>query len=36
MEVRGRVAYDSELLAEVSRRLGEGLVHLDLTTGVGA
>ena len=33
MEVRGRVAYDSELLAEVSRRLGEGLVHLDLTTG---
>jgi DNA polymerase-3 subunit alpha len=33
MEVRGRVAYDSELLAEVSRRLGEGLVHLDLAMG---
>jgi hypothetical protein len=30
MEVRGRVAYDAELLAEISRRLGEGLVHLDL------
>jgi hypothetical protein len=33
MEVRGRVAYDAELLAEVRRRLGEGLVHLDLATG---
>jgi hypothetical protein len=33
MEVRGRIAYDAELLAEVSRRLGEGLVHLDLATG---
>jgi hypothetical protein len=33
MEVRGRVAYDAELLAEVNRRLGEGLVHLDLATG---
>ena len=33
MEVRGGVAYDAELLAEVSRRLGEGLVRLELWTG---
>jgi DNA polymerase-3 subunit alpha len=32
MEVRGGVAYDAELLAEVTRRLGEGLVRLDLST----
>jgi hypothetical protein len=31
MEVRGGVAYDSELLAEVRRRLGEGLVKLELS-----
>jgi hypothetical protein len=30
MELRPRVAYDSELLAEVRRRLGEGVVDLDL------
>jgi hypothetical protein len=35
MEVRGGVAYDAELLAEVRRRLGEGLVHLDLATRQG-
>jgi DNA polymerase-3 subunit alpha len=34
MEVRGGVAYDAELLAEVRRRLGEGLVRLELSTGV--
>jgi len=32
MEVRGGVAYDAELLAEVGRRLGEGLVRLQLST----
>jgi hypothetical protein len=32
MEVRGGAAYDAELLAEVRRRLGEGLVHLELST----
>ena len=32
MEVRGGVAYDTELLAEVRRRLGEGLVRLELST----
>ena len=31
MEVRGGVAYDVELLAEVQRRLGEGLVRLELS-----
>ena len=31
MEVRGGVAYDAELLAEVRRRLGEGLVRLELS-----
>jgi DNA polymerase-3 subunit alpha len=36
MEVRGGVAYDAELLAEVQRRLGEGLVRLELSTGHGA
>jgi hypothetical protein len=30
MELRRRVAYDVELLAEVRRRLGEGVVELDL------
>jgi hypothetical protein len=30
MELRTRVAYDAELLAEVGRRLGEGLVVLHL------
>ncbi|MGZ6315281.1 MAG: helix-hairpin-helix domain-containing protein, partial [Candidatus Limnocylindrales bacterium] len=33
MELRGGVAYDAELLAEAGRRLGEGLVRLDLTAG---
>jgi hypothetical protein len=33
MEVRGGVAYDSELLAEVQRRVGEGLVRLEISTG---
>ena len=33
MEVRGGVAYDAELLSEVQRRLGEGLVRLELSTG---
>ncbi len=32
MEVRGGVAYDVELLAEVQRRLGEGLVRLEIST----
>ena len=31
MEVRSGVAYDSELLAEVRRRLGEGLVRLEVS-----
>jgi hypothetical protein len=31
MELRSGVAYDAELLAEVHRRLGEGLVRLDLS-----
>jgi hypothetical protein len=31
MELRRGVAYDAELLAEVQRRLGEGLVELRLT-----
>jgi hypothetical protein len=33
MEVRSMVAYDAELLAEVQRRLGEGLVRLELSSG---
>jgi hypothetical protein len=33
MEVRAGVAYDAELIAEVIRRLGEGLVKLDLAPG---
>ncbi len=33
MEVRGGVAYDAELLAEAKRRLGEGLVHFELSAG---
>jgi hypothetical protein len=37
MEVRrGGVAYDSELLAEVGRRLGEGLVRLEMAPGIPA
>jgi hypothetical protein len=32
MEVRSGVAYDSELLAEVRRRLGEGLVRLEVSS----
>ena len=31
MELRVGVAYDAELLAEVQRRLGEGLVRLELS-----
>jgi hypothetical protein len=30
MELRRGVAYDAELLAEVRRRLGEGIVELSL------
>jgi len=30
MELRRGVAYDSELIAEVRRRLGEGVVDLSL------
>jgi len=30
MELRAGVAYDAELLSEVRRRLGEGLVDLQL------
>jgi DNA polymerase-3 subunit alpha len=33
MEVRPGVAYDTELLAEVGRRLGEGLVRLEIAAG---
>ena len=33
MEIRYGVAYDAELLAEARRRLGEGLVTLDLALG---
>ncbi len=33
MELRSGVAYDAELPAEVRRRLGEGLVELDLAAG---
>jgi DNA polymerase-3 subunit alpha len=33
MEIRRGVAYDAELLAEVRRRLGEGLVRLELAPG---
>jgi hypothetical protein len=32
MEIRGGIAYDAELMAEVGRRLGEGLVRLELST----
>jgi hypothetical protein len=31
MELRRGVAYDAELLAEVRRRLGEGIVELSLS-----
>jgi hypothetical protein len=30
MELRTRVAYDADLLAELSRRLGEGIIDLQL------
>jgi hypothetical protein len=33
MEVRFGVAYDSDLVAEVHRRLGEGLVRLEVAPG---
>jgi DNA polymerase-3 subunit alpha len=33
MEVRPGVAYDTDLLAEVGRRLGEGLVRLEIAAG---
>jgi len=33
LEIRSGVAYDAELLAEVHRRLGEGLVRLELSIG---
>jgi hypothetical protein len=36
MEVRGGVAYDAELLAEVQRRVGEGLVRLEISIRHGA
>jgi hypothetical protein len=32
MEIRGGIAYDAELVAEIGRRLGEGLVRLELST----
>ena len=32
MELRRGVAYDSELVSEVRRRLGEGLVDLSLVS----
>jgi DNA polymerase-3 subunit alpha len=31
MEIRGGVAYDTELVSEVGRRLGEGLVRLEVS-----
>jgi len=30
MELKGGVAYDAELVAEVRRRIGEGVVDLQL------
>jgi hypothetical protein len=33
LELRTGVAYDAELLSEVNRRLGEGLVRLELSIG---
>ena len=33
MEVRQGVAYDAEMLAEVARRLGEGLVRIEVAPG---
>ena len=33
LEIRSGVAYDAELLSEVHRRLGEGLVRLELSVG---
>ncbi len=33
LEIRSGVAYDAELLAEVHRRLGEGLVRIELVSG---
>jgi hypothetical protein len=32
MELRRGVAYDAELLAEIRRRLGEGIVEIQLGT----
>jgi hypothetical protein len=32
MELRRGVAYDAELLAEIRRRLGDGLVEINLTS----
>jgi hypothetical protein len=32
MEIRGGVAFDPELGAEINRRIGEGLVRLELTS----
>ncbi len=36
MEIRLGVAYDAELLAEVGRRLGEGLVRLEIAPGTAS
>jgi hypothetical protein len=33
MELRSGVAYDTELLAEIRRRLGEGLIEINLASG---
>jgi hypothetical protein len=33
MEVRLGIAYDAELMAEVGRRVGEGLVRLEIAQG---
>jgi hypothetical protein len=33
MELRLGVAYDAELVAEIRRRLGDGLVELRLAAG---
>jgi hypothetical protein len=35
MELRRGVAYDAELIAEVRRRLGDGLVELRLAGAAG-
>jgi hypothetical protein len=36
LEIRSGVAYDAELISEVHRRLGEGLVRLELSVGARA